>query len=211
MGRIAGLERRNLLLVGLDDRHEWFRYHALFAEFLAHRLWATDPDDAAALHRRAAAWFLGHELVEDAVEHARACADHETVARVLAERHLGLSRSGRQVTLLRWVDGLPEEVLLAHPTVIVGAALNAGAIGRPAVEVRRRLALAERAGERHPELWTDLAGRRTDERKRSVEGAVEERVEPPAAEHGHQRTRLSELALDQPRGPGRRASVASRH
>jgi LuxR family transcriptional regulator, maltose regulon positive regulatory protein len=152
--RIACLERRNLLLVGLDDRHEWFRYHALFAEFLAHRLWAVDPDDAAALHRRAAAWFLERELVEDAVEHARACADHETVARVLDERHLGLSRSGRQVTLLRWVDGLPEEVRLAHPTVMVGAALNAGAIGRPAVEVRRRLALAERAGERHPELWT---------------------------------------------------------
>jgi LuxR family maltose regulon positive regulatory protein len=154
MGRIACLERRNLLLVALDDRHEWFRYHALFAEFLSHRLWALDPDDATARHRRAAAWFLARELVEDAVEHARACGDHETVARVLAEHHLGLSRRGRQVTLLRWVDSLPDEVLLAHPTVIVGAALNAGSIGRPAVEVRRRLALAERAGECHPELWT---------------------------------------------------------
>src|SRR5262249_31838637 len=134
---------------------EWFRYHALFAEFLAHRLWALDPDDAAGLHRRAAAWFLERDLVEDAVEHARACGDHETVARVLAERHLALTRSGRQVTLLRWVGALPQDTARAHPTVIVGAALNAGAIGRPAVEVRRRLALAERAGERHPELWND--------------------------------------------------------
>jgi hypothetical protein len=56
-----------------------------------------------------------------------------------------------------------------------------------------------------------VAGRRADQRERSVEGAIEQQIEPTSGENGQQWTRLSELALDQPRGPGRRESVLSRH
>ena len=38
------LERSNLLLVPLDSKRRWYRYHQLFAELLRHELQRTEPD-----------------------------------------------------------------------------------------------------------------------------------------------------------------------
>ena len=43
-------ERRNLLLVPLDDHRRWYRYHHLFADVLQARLLAERPEDVAGLH-----------------------------------------------------------------------------------------------------------------------------------------------------------------
>jgi LuxR family maltose regulon positive regulatory protein len=56
---LAELERSNLLLVPLDSRREWYRYHHLFAELLQHELAATEPDALTVLHRRASDWYRG--------------------------------------------------------------------------------------------------------------------------------------------------------
>ena len=58
------LERRNLFVIPLDQRRQWFRYHHLFAEWL--RLQApADP----ARHLAAAEWLLDNQLTGDAVRH----------------------------------------------------------------------------------------------------------------------------------------------
>ena len=50
---IAELEQRNLFLIPLDDRREWYRYHHLFADALRARLRrGANPEELAALHRR---------------------------------------------------------------------------------------------------------------------------------------------------------------
>ncbi|SEK53722.1 transcriptional regulator /transcriptional regulator, LuxR family [Pseudoxanthomonas sp. GM95] len=58
------------LLVPLDDDHEWFRYHPLFADYLHQQLDRQSPGLVVHLHRRAAQWCAAHDQLPEAVRHA---------------------------------------------------------------------------------------------------------------------------------------------
>jgi LuxR family transcriptional regulator, maltose regulon positive regulatory protein len=77
---LANLGRSNLLLVPLDRRRQWYRYHHLFRDMLLAELEHTEPGLAPVLRRRAAAWCLSNELPEEALEYSIAAADAETAA-----------------------------------------------------------------------------------------------------------------------------------
>ena len=67
--RLRGLEATSLFLVPLDRRREWYRYHALFREFLLSELHRVEPDIIAKLHLRAADWYESNGSAALAVEH----------------------------------------------------------------------------------------------------------------------------------------------
>ena len=46
-----------MFLVPLDRRRGWYRYHALFREFLLGELRRVEPDVIPKLHLRAADWY----------------------------------------------------------------------------------------------------------------------------------------------------------
>src|SRR5262249_42576766 len=54
---LASLARSNLLLVPLDRRREWYRYHHLFRDMLLAELHRLEPDLMPSLQRRAAEWY----------------------------------------------------------------------------------------------------------------------------------------------------------
>ena len=87
---LADLERSNLLLVPLDRRGHWYRYHRLFRDMLLSQLQRQEPDLMAVLRRRAASWCLRNDLPEDALEYSIAAGDVYTAAG-LVER-LGVLR-----------------------------------------------------------------------------------------------------------------------
>ena len=58
---LAELARSNLLLVPLDRRGYWYRYHHLFRDMLLADLERTEPGLMPGLRRRAAAWCLDHD------------------------------------------------------------------------------------------------------------------------------------------------------
>jgi LuxR family maltose regulon positive regulatory protein len=65
---IARLQKDNLFLIALDTEHRWFRYHHLFRQLLQDQLnrhWR--PEEIAALHSRANAWFAANDITNDAV------------------------------------------------------------------------------------------------------------------------------------------------
>ena len=126
---LRGLEESNLFVLSLE-RREWFRVHALFAEFATARLARVEPTEPHEIHRRAAGWLRSRGLVVEAVEHAAAAGDHEVVADLLASDHLALIRNGRAGTILRWARTLPDDVAIAHPDVAVAAATSALLVGR---------------------------------------------------------------------------------
>ena len=69
---LSRLMRDGVMVVGLDEQGEWYRFHHLFEELLRRRLRAeVDPDEVAALHRRAAAWLAAEGSVIAAVRHLR--------------------------------------------------------------------------------------------------------------------------------------------
>ena len=66
---LARLERHQLFLVPLDAERRWFRYHHLFRQLLLQRLPELEsPEQRARITARAAEWFAGEGLVEEAIQ-----------------------------------------------------------------------------------------------------------------------------------------------
>jgi LuxR family maltose regulon positive regulatory protein len=141
---LAELERSNLLLVPLDTKREWYRYHHLFGDLLQHELTATDRDAIPGLHRRASAWYRDSGLIVDAATHATAAGDVDTAVELVARHYAFFVDRGQIATVLHWLDALPEPVaaenwLLCFAGAVVTA--HAGRLG----EAERWLERAERA------------------------------------------------------------------
>ena len=95
---LAGLARSNLLLVPLDRRGQWYRYHHLFRDMLLAELERLDPGLIPVLRRRAADWCLDNGLAEEALEYSIAAGDVGTAARLVEELTVPTYREGRVTT-----------------------------------------------------------------------------------------------------------------
>jgi LuxR family maltose regulon positive regulatory protein len=111
---LEAMERQNLFLVPLDDGREWFRYHRLFADFLRTGL---GLEQSAALHLRAAQWFEAQDLLPEAADHilayAGATGDTDEAVRIITEAGSHALSEGALVTLLGWLDVLPDDLVRA--------------------------------------------------------------------------------------------------
>jgi LuxR family transcriptional regulator, maltose regulon positive regulatory protein len=130
---LADLARSNLLLVPLDHRGQWYRYHHLFRDMLLAELDRQEPDLIPVLRRRAAAWYLGNGAPEEALEYSIAAGDVEMGARLVEELTLPAYRQGRVTTLQRWFGWLEDRGGIAGRLMAaVWACILAAAAGRPA-------------------------------------------------------------------------------
>lgn len=110
------LERGGLFVTALDAERRWYRYHQLFREFLLARLERERSEDAiAALHRRAAVWYVGSELPAPALAHAVRARDYPSAARILASAGAAMSLAGEAGFVRRQLEALPESALRAEP------------------------------------------------------------------------------------------------
>jgi LuxR family transcriptional regulator, maltose regulon positive regulatory protein len=138
------LVSRNLLVVPIDRRGEWYRYHYLLRELLQAELRRGDPDLITELHSRAAAWYEANGLPEAAVEHAQAAGDVERVARLVLDLMHPVWASGRIDTVRHWMEWLEERPSVRHYSAIAAhGALIFALLGRPS-EAERWAAVAER-------------------------------------------------------------------
>ena len=126
---LEDLERRNLFVVALDDRGEWYRYHHLFADVLQRQARAEDPDAARSSHHRASVWYADHGSHVAAVLHALAAEDVERAAELLEKSWPEKNRSYESAQWLARVKSLPETVVRKRPVLSMGYAwglLNGG-------------------------------------------------------------------------------------
>ena len=129
---LAGLARSNLLLVPLDRRGQWYRYHHLFREMLLAELERANPALIPVLRRRAADWYLRNSLPEEALEYSIAASDVGTAGRLVEELTVPTYREGRVTTLQRWFRWLEDQDgITGHPLTAVWAAILAARTGRP--------------------------------------------------------------------------------
>jgi LuxR family maltose regulon positive regulatory protein len=140
---LVTFERSNLLLVPLDTRREWYRYHHLFGELLYHELMASEPNALPALHSRASAWYRDAGLIVEAADHAIAGGDLESASELVARHYADFVDQGQLVTVTRWLEALPERAADDWLLCFAGAVVNAHA-GR-FDEAERWLELARRA------------------------------------------------------------------
>jgi LuxR family transcriptional regulator, maltose regulon positive regulatory protein len=129
---LAELARSNLLLVPLDHRGEWYRYHNLFRDMLLADLERREPGLAPALRRRAAGWYLQHDLPEEALEYSILAGDVGTVARLVQTLWGPVYRQGRIATLRRWFGWLDDQGgIEGYPLNAINAAFLAEVTGQP--------------------------------------------------------------------------------
>jgi LuxR family maltose regulon positive regulatory protein len=111
------IRRGNLFLIPLDTGGRWFRYHHLFAEVLQALLERDHPDEMAALHLKAAAWFEGQGYAGEAVDHVLHSGDMQRAKELILKHWRSILHRGEVATLLRWLDALPEEIERDDPSL----------------------------------------------------------------------------------------------
>ena len=119
---LLALEDANAFVVSLDPERTWFRYHHLFADLLRLELRRALPAEVPALHRRAAAWYIQHGQVADAVRHTQAAGDWPGAARLLTDYSFSLTLDGQTQTMQALLRAFPRgadhpELAVVHATV----------------------------------------------------------------------------------------------
>ncbi len=146
--RLEALEQANFFVVPLDHHREWYRYHHLFRDMLRAELDRTAPELAGVLHGRAASWCERNGMADAAIEHASAAGDIAEVARLVSAFALPYYRSGRVVTVERWLRRFDDsDVLLRFPAVAGFGAFVHALRGRPEQADRYWYALQHSASE----------------------------------------------------------------
>ncbi len=114
------LEASDAFLVPLDRHREWYRYHALFREFLLGELRRVEPDTIVELHLAAAAWFEEHGSPAMAIEHLLDNSTERTRAtRLVASVALATYQAGQLTTVQRWFAALGDPAIEAYPPLAV--------------------------------------------------------------------------------------------
>ena len=136
------LARSNLFVVPLDERGEWYRYHNLFSDLLLYELKSDRPALVPVLHGRASVWCESAGFLESAISHAITAGDHERASLLVARHWRTYFFLGRAVTVERWLDALPEDLVHADAALVLVKAWIAATRGQ-GEERERYLALAE--------------------------------------------------------------------
>ena len=120
---LASLEQGGLFVFPLDATYSAYRYHALFREFLQRRLLEEEGSKAVRrLHRRAAAWYLEQEDIEQSIAHLLAAGDWEAAADLIYPLQNRLFPTSRYHLMERWLAQFPPSFANTHPWLILSQA-----------------------------------------------------------------------------------------
>src|SRR6266487_6744502 len=113
------LERSSVLIIPLDERQGWYRFHHLFQQLLQRRLQThSDTEELTMLHRRASAWYAEQGLIEQAIEHALAAGDVPGATQLVEAQFLPAFKQEQWVQIKHWLGLLPEEHIQGSPILL---------------------------------------------------------------------------------------------
>ncbi|QRO02654.1 AAA family ATPase [Archangium violaceum] len=116
---LADLERAQLFIQPLDSQRQWYRYHALFLDFLRTQLACDFGDRIPWLHRAASAWFAEHQRPDEALKHAFASSDRSWCLELTARCAEAWMREGEIASVLHWTEKLTAEEIIRSPAICV--------------------------------------------------------------------------------------------
>ncbi len=120
---IERLDESNLFSIPLDDRRKWFRFHHLFRDLLKLSLDRRyEPDEIAALHKKASAWFDEKRLIEEALEYALKSGDNANVAHLVEKYRHDIMNQEEWPRLARWLDKISSDVIIKSLALLISKA-----------------------------------------------------------------------------------------
>jgi LuxR family maltose regulon positive regulatory protein len=114
---LEALDRDNLFIIPLDDERCWYRYHHLFADLLRTRLEQESPESITRLHQRASEWYESNNFLDAAANHALAAQDYDRAAELIEKLGEDLWERGEPTSLLGWLNFLPNDQVIASPSL----------------------------------------------------------------------------------------------
>jgi LuxR family transcriptional regulator, maltose regulon positive regulatory protein len=142
--QLRSLEASSLFVIPLDRRREWYRYHALFREFLLGELRRVEPDIITKLHLRAADWYESNGSPAMALEHLLNTTERDRCVQLVTELTLPTYQAGQMSTVQRWLAALGDAAIEEYPPLAVLAGWIAVSSGQTA-EAQRWAAILDAA------------------------------------------------------------------
>lgn len=115
LGMIESLNRYGLFIYPLEGEHNWYRFHNLFGEFLAHERQARIPQQEQELHRCAAHAWLKQDTPHQALGHAQKAYDGELIAQIIDEYGWKMFNQGELSSLELAIKQLTRDQLYSNP------------------------------------------------------------------------------------------------
>jgi LuxR family transcriptional regulator, maltose regulon positive regulatory protein len=134
--RLRSLEASNLFVIPLDRRREWYRYHALFREFLLGELRGVEPEVIRTLHQRAADWYESNGSPAIAIEHLLNTTEQDRCVELVTALVLPTYQAGQLSTVQRWLSALGDSAIEEYPPLAVLAGYIAVFTGQTAAAQR---------------------------------------------------------------------------
>src|SRR6266480_5992 len=116
------LERANLYLFALYTQRRRYRYHALFAEALRHRLEQTQPTLVTILHYHASHWYAQHGRLNEAIANAITAQEWQWAADLIEQVYALIWGNSEHAMLRSWLEKLPAEVMRSRPRLCLAYA-----------------------------------------------------------------------------------------
>ncbi len=112
---IEAIEGKGLFIFSLGEKGRWFRYHALFANFLQEQLRRTNDVEVQKLHKQASAWLASNGLWSEAVTHAMQSGDENYALDLFEQGSMELIQTGNFLALLGWLKKFPDDIRIRRP------------------------------------------------------------------------------------------------
>ena len=118
-----------LFLTPIAGQQNWYRYHALFREFLIREGERRDSRRMRSLHVRAGDWYEAHGVASPSIEHLIAGGEDTRAVNSAARVSLTMFQRGEVSTLDRWRSTLGEAVVQSCPPMAVMSAWKSSLFG----------------------------------------------------------------------------------
>ena len=119
------LTHSHLFISALDEKHEWYRYHQLFLEFLRHIHAEINPEEIPVLQKRAAEWFEKNANLDEAFRYAFAANDLEWTTQLIERNTQDMIQTGDIMPLIHWIGKIPPAIIRERPILTLGYAWGA--------------------------------------------------------------------------------------
>ncbi|TFG66525.1 MAG: hypothetical protein E4H27_09860, partial [Anaerolineales bacterium] len=113
------LEQKNLFLLPIDEKHEWYRFHRLFLDLLRARHNLVPVNRLQTMHARASEWYEKNGYITAAVDHALRCGKYDRVVALVENNIFRMMDNSELIRQSELVSNLPVSVLQSRPELTI--------------------------------------------------------------------------------------------